>query len=170
MRLFSCQLLKFIVFLIMKKDVYITKSEKETISLGAEFAERLTLGDVVSFTGDLGAGKTEFIKGICLNFKVQEIVSSPTFTIMNLYNGERKNDDISIYHLDLYRLNSTNELAEIGFDECVYDEKSIKLIEWAEKAGTKLDKVDYKIVIHLNDEDEDYRTIEIFNLKENENN
>ncbi len=136
----------------MEKEIFTTNSEEETISLGFKMAQRLRKGDVVAFTGDLGAGKTEFIKGICSYFKVDEIVTSPTFTIINQYNGTVLNSDISIYHLDLYRIKSIDELIEIGFDDCINYEESIKLIEWADKAGLKLQNSDYKIHFILSEE------------------
>ena len=154
----------------MKKDKFITNSEKETISLGFKFAEKLAFGDIVCFTGDLGAGKTEFIKGICSKFKVDEFVTSPTFTLINKYNGELDNREINIFHLDLYRIKQSAELTEIGFEECIEDNFSIKLIEWAEKAGNKLESTDFHIYINIDDNDENLRKIEIINYKNNENN
>ena len=145
----------------MEKEIFTTNSEDETISLGFKMAKRLKKGDVVAFTGDLGAGKTEFIKGICSYFKVDEIVTSPTFTIINQYNGTAFNSDISIYHLDLYRINNIEELIEIGFDDCINYEESIKLIEWADNAGIKLQNSDYKIHFILSEEFENNRIIEI---------
>ncbi len=154
----------------MKKDEFITNSEAETISLGLKFADCLAFGNVVCFTGDLGAGKTEFIKGICSKYNVTEFVTSPTFTIVNKYDGVIDNHYFDIFHLDLYRIKNPSELTEIGFDEFMDDSDSIKLIEWAEKAGSKLEKIDYHIYIHIIDDDENQRKIEIINYKDYENN
>lgn len=145
----------------MEIQKFATYSEDETIELGKKFAEQLKPGDVVAFYGDLGSGKTEFIKGICNFFNVEEIVTSPTFTIMNKYSGELDENVLSIYHIDLYRIKSLDELDEIGFDECVHSEDSIKLIEWASKADGDLPDKSYKIIINLHDENEDERSFEI---------
>ncbi len=119
----------------METQTYTTKSEAETIELGKSFAEKLKKGDVVLFYGDIGVGKTEFIKGICKYFNVEEIVTSPTFTIINQYNGMLNGEEIAIFHIDLYRVKEKKELLEIGFEECLYSADSIKLVEWAENSS-----------------------------------
>lgn len=143
----------------MENEKIISKSEDETIELGEKFAERLVPGDTIAFYGDLGVGKTEFIKGICNKLKVREIVTSPTFTIMNHYEGNLDGKAITIYHIDLYRISKVEELSEIGFEDCIYSEDSIKLIEWAENAGKKLANLNYKITITHNNDIEDERLI-----------
>ena len=97
----------------MLETKYTTNNEQETIVLGKKFAKELNLGDIVYLYGDLGSGKTEFIKGICEFFEVDDLVTSPTFTIMNKYMGELKNHEIPIFHIDLYRIEKNNELNEI---------------------------------------------------------
>jgi tRNA threonylcarbamoyladenosine biosynthesis protein TsaE len=143
------------------KDTIISHSEKETKDIGFQLAKSFHKGNVIALTGELGAGKTELIKGICSYFKVEEFVTSPTFTIINQYNGEVKSGEIIIYHLDLYRIKNTKELEEIGFSECLADEGSIKLIEWPEKAGEKLAKPDFFINIETDNADENKRIIKI---------
>ena len=145
----------------MKTEEFISFSEEETIALGSKFAERLNIGDSVALNGDLGSGKTEFIKGICNYFNVEDIVNSPTFTIINQYHGEKNKKEIHIYHLDLYRIKSTAELSEIGFGECLNSDEIIKLIEWAEKAGDIIYKWEYKVTLSISDEDENKRQIRI---------
>jgi tRNA threonylcarbamoyladenosine biosynthesis protein TsaE len=145
----------------MKIEKHITNSEEETINLGRRFAERLKPGDVVAIRGDLGSGKTEFIKGICEFFDVAEMVNSPTFTIINHYTGQNDNSDINIFHIDLYRINGDKELDEIGFEECIHSPDNIKLIEWPEKAENKLNTWNYKILIKTDNDDENKREIEI---------
>jgi tRNA threonylcarbamoyladenosine biosynthesis protein TsaE len=144
-------------------ETFYTKNEDETISIGKKFAEKLRHGDAIAFYGDLGAGKTEFIKGICSYFNVDEIVTSPTFTIMNKYSGKKSDIPIDIFHIDLYRIKDTKELEEIGFQDCVYTENAIKLIEWAEKANSHLQEPDYSVKIQFTD-DEESREIIIENL------
>lgn len=145
----------------MTIDKYITNSEEQTINLGESFAERLNPGNVVALYGELGAGKTEFIKGVCKYFNVAEMVNSPTFTIINQYTGELNDEEFSIYHLDLYRIKDQNELAEIGFGECIHSNHNIKFIEWADKAKERLDNWDFKIIINTDEKDQDKREIVI---------
>lgn len=145
----------------MLETKYTTNNEDETIELGRKFAKELSLGDIVYLYGDLGSGKTEFIKGICDFFKVDDLVTSPTFTIMNKYIGELKHQEIPIFHIDLYRIEKNHELNEIGFDECLFEESSIKLIEWAEKAETHLKKPTYIVRIIPDEDSENIRQIYI---------
>jgi tRNA threonylcarbamoyladenosine biosynthesis protein TsaE len=146
------------------KTTITTFSEEETINAGFEFGKLLFPGDIVALTGELGAGKTEFVKGICNSFQVNQLVTSPTFTIINQYEGQLKGNDISLFHIDLYRIKNQNELDEIGLDECMADDEIIKMIEWSEKAGTRLKKIDYQITIDTKDDDKDSRVIRITKL------
>jgi len=143
----------------MLNTKHITNSEEETIRLGKDFASNINAGDILYFYGDLGSGKTEFIKGICEYFKVVDIVTSPTFTIMNKYAGEKKGNEIAIFHIDLYRIEKEKELDEIGFEDCLYENNSIKLIEWAEKAESHLNKPTYIVKITPDEESENSREI-----------
>lgn len=103
-------------------------SVDQTITLGKKFAKELSPGDVVCLNGDLGAGKTHFVKGIASLFGVnEEQVSSPTFTLINEYNGS-----IPIYHFDCYRLENEQEAIEIGAEEYLYGD-GISIIEWPQK-------------------------------------
>ena len=90
------------------KETRFTNSEKETTALAASFAQTLRSGDVVDLTGELGAGKTVFAKGIASALKVNGEVTSPTFTLINEHRGE-----VTLYHMDLYRLNSLQEMLDI---------------------------------------------------------
>lgn len=112
---------------------FISHSAEETVLKGFEFAALLEHGDIVGLFGDLGSGKTQFVKGICDYFEVKDNVSSPTFIIVNEYSGK----NIKINHFDLYRLKNISEFKEIGFDNYTA-EKSICLIEWAELADSYL--------------------------------
>ena len=146
----------------VESESYTSHNEEETFELGRRFGARLRAGDVVALYGDLGAGKTEFIKGVCEYFSVQEIVSSPTFTIMNQYFGETPTgEDISIFHIDLYRIKGNNELEQIGFDDCVHTRDAIKLVEWPEKGESHLPWARYAVHIHFDEDDDSKRTIEI---------
>jgi tRNA threonylcarbamoyladenosine biosynthesis protein TsaE len=108
--------------------IFESKSVKETIQLGRNFAEKLSIGDIVCLEGDLGAGKTHFVKGVASYFGIdQEKVNSPTFTLINEYSGE-----IPLYHFDCYRLNSIQEALEIGVEEYLYG-AGVSIIEWPSK-------------------------------------
>ena len=105
-----------------------TASEAETGAVGRDLAARLHAGDVVLLYGDLGAGKTAFVKGLAEGLDVsRDDVSSPTFTLIQEYRGGR----LTLYHADLYRLNDPREIEDLGLDEIAAD--GVLAIEWAEK-------------------------------------
>ncbi|MCG8374833.1 MAG: tRNA (adenosine(37)-N6)-threonylcarbamoyltransferase complex ATPase subunit type 1 TsaE [Balneolales bacterium] len=111
----------------------LSSSVLETIQFGAKFASGLNPGDVVCLKGDLGAGKTHFVKGIASFFGVKtEQVQSPTFTLINEYSGT-----LPIYHFDCYRLKNEREALEIGAEEYFYGE-GISVVEWPQKVGNLL--------------------------------
>ena len=111
---------------------YLSNSVEETEALGAELAGRLEPGDVVAFTGDLGAGKTAFVRGIAAQLAPQASVSSPTFAIMNEYRGE-----MPLFHFDLYHIGDPEELDGIGFEE-FFEKPGVMLIEWSERVQQEL--------------------------------
>lgn len=123
---------------------FTTKSEDETITAGFQFGKILTPGSVVALFGELGTGKTRFIKGICKGLGVGEHVSSPTFTIVNEYHGEC----CKIFHFDFYRMNSITELKEIGFDEYIYDD-GVCVIEWADRVKEFLPPERFDVFLKL---------------------
>lgn len=133
---------------------YTSNSEAETYKIGYELAKDLKKGDVIAFFGDLGVGKTAFTKGVCGYFGI-DYVHSPTFTIVNEYQG-----DITIYHFDAYRIDSQSWL-DGGFDEYLFND-GICIIEWAENLTEVLPEDTIKITItrDLSKED-DYRDIEV---------
>lgn len=106
----------------------LTKSETETKRAGYIFGGMLKPYDVVCLNGELGAGKTVFIKGVARRINGEENVTSPTFTIVNEYLG-----DVPVFHFDVYRIDDPEQMHDIGFDEYLYDRGGIILIEWAEK-------------------------------------
>ena len=115
----------------MKKQHVITASPEETISYAKKIARALKPGSVLCLIGDLGSGKTTFIKGVAegLGLKHPEQVKSPTFVLMHVYRSK-----IPLYHFDCYRIDSVDELANIGVGEFAGDPDAITCIEWAEKA------------------------------------
>ena len=104
----------------------ITKCETDTKNFAKSLAKILKPKDIVVLTGELGSGKTKFVEGFLSYFGLENEISSPTFTIVNEY----KNNDINIYHFDVYRLADSSEFYEIGGDE--YFDTGICLIEWGE--------------------------------------
>ncbi len=134
---------------------YKTHSEDETIILGVEFAKRLTIKSVVALFGDLGTGKTRFIKGVCKGLGVQEHVASPTFTLINEYTGRETN----VFHFDFYRIKTISELDEIGFDEYLYGD-GVCLIEWADRVKALLPSNRFDVFLKLG-EDENTREITV---------
>jgi len=134
---------------------FVTHTEKETARLGEDLARRLGGGDVVACYGDLGSGKTRFIQGVCRGLGVKEHVASPTFTIVNEYEGRRER----VIHFDFYRIRSSVEIVDLGFEEYLAS-GGICLIEWAEKAGDLLPEKRYEVHLALG-EDHDTRTVAI---------
>jgi tRNA threonylcarbamoyladenosine biosynthesis protein TsaE len=116
----------------MKKRAVITSSPHETIEFAKRFAAGVKAGTVLCLEGQLGSGKTTFIKGLAegLGLKHPEQVKSPTFVLMHIYKAK-----MPLYHFDCYRLNSLEELENIGFQDFVNDPQAISCVEWAEKAG-----------------------------------
>ncbi|MBE2256169.1 MAG: tRNA (adenosine(37)-N6)-threonylcarbamoyltransferase complex ATPase subunit type 1 TsaE [Ignavibacteria bacterium] len=115
-------------------SIHISKSESDTINLGLKFASSLSQGDIIGLSGDLGTGKTHFVKGICEYFNVVDSVNSPTFLIVNEYSAMKDNHFFEIYHFDLYRIITTNELINLGLDN-YFNKNSIVLVEWIENAN-----------------------------------
>jgi len=139
-----------------------SESEEQTILLGEQFAGQLQRGDVVALYGELGAGKTEFVKGICRFYAVEDLVTSPTFTIINQYAGQTpEGDDLKIYHVDLYRLESDEELVNVGFDDMVFAHDALKLVEWQEHAGQNHPESHWVVKLTPDAENDDVRVIEI---------
>ncbi len=133
----------------MTQERTITSSEQETRAAGRALAQRLQRGDVVALTGELGSGKTQLVKGICDAFGVEEHVISPSFVILNRYTGrDASGAKLLIYHLDLYRVSSVEELYDIGVEEFVYGD-GITLIEWAEVLGELLPANRYDVRLSL---------------------
>ena len=114
---------------------FITNSERETEELGIRLAERLEPGNVVAFTGDLGAGKTAFTRGLARGLGITDRVTSPTFTIVNEYEGGR----LPLFHFDLYRLSSSNELFDIGWEDYLA-RGGVCAVEWSENVSDALEE------------------------------
>ena len=107
---------------------FTSNSVAETIAFARQWAHSLAPNDVVALAGDLGAGKTHFVKGLLEGLESADVVTSPTFTLIHEYRGGR----LPVFHFDFYRLNQLSEIAEIGFDDYL-DEGGITVIEWADR-------------------------------------
>ena len=102
-------------------------STAETEKIGLEIGKSLKGGETIALTGELGAGKTTLVKSIAKGLGIEKNILSPTFTIVREYEGRLK-----LYHFDFYRLNSEDELYEIGFSEYINDKDAVTIIEWAD--------------------------------------
>jgi len=116
---------------MLKRRTFLSHSPKQTIAFAKKFARELRPGSAVSLEGNLGSGKTTFIKGVALGLGLYDSqgVKSPTFVLMHVYPTPRP-----LYHFDLYRLETLKELQEIGFEEFIRDPNAVSCIEWGEKA------------------------------------
>lgn len=139
----------------METYTFTSHSESETMDLAFNLASKLHIGDVVVLTGDLGSGKTKFTEGFLKYFNLDKEISSPTFTIVNEY----KNDDINIYHFDVYRLSDSDEFYAIGGDE--YFSTGICLIEWGEIIKDVLPENYIHITFEKDSSNENIRYIKI---------
>lgn len=142
----------------MSKYKFISNSEIETKNFAKKLASKLTKGDVIVLTGELGAGKTKFTEGFLSYFGLENEISSPTFTIVNEY----KNENVTIYHFDVYRLENSDEFYAIGGEE--YFENGICIIEWGEIIEDALPEKYIKITFEKNIEKENTRILNIENF------
>ena len=127
---------------------YITHSPDETRALGRTLAQALQGGAVVAFTGDLGAGKTAFVSGMAEGLGIEERVTSPTFTIVNEYEGGR----LPLFHFDMYRLGSADELFDIGWEDYLA-RNGVCAVEWSENVDEALDGDTIRVDISRGEDD-----------------
>ena len=133
--------------------IFETFSPSETENLGAALAQHLTAGTVLAYRGDLGAGKTAFTRGLARGLGCKEIVTSPTYTIVNEYLGGR----LPLFHFDMYRLRSSDDLFDIGWDDYL-DRNGICAVEWSENVD---DAMEGAVCITIEKLGEDSRRITI---------
>ena len=139
-----------------------TKNAKETFQLGEKIGEKALPGQIYTLNGDLGVGKTVFTQGVASGLGIQEPVNSPTFTILQEYEGGR----LPFYHFDVYRIGDIEEMEEIGYDDYFFGE-GICLIEWAQLIEEILPENVISVTIEKNPaKDFDYRKITIEGLEE----
>ncbi|GAA0351972.1 tRNA (adenosine(37)-N6)-threonylcarbamoyltransferase complex ATPase subunit type 1 TsaE [Bacillus horti] len=110
---------------------YISESPEDTARLAEQLAQELKGGEVITLTGDLGAGKTRFTQGLAVGLGIKKQVNSPTFTLIKEYHGE----SLALYHMDVYRIE--DEFEELGFDEYFYGD-GVAVIEWPQQIEAQL--------------------------------
>ena len=128
---------------------YVSKSEKDTKKIGRKIAKKLVSGDIVLLEGDLGAGKTVFVRGLASKFS-KDRVSSPSFAIAHTYRGKKAD----VHHFDLYRINSKDEVFGFGGEELLFGD-GIKVVEWPER----FDFDDWRVKVEISKIDENERRI-----------
>ena len=114
------------------KRIYTTESVSETEKLGAEIGRAAKPGDVIALFGELGTGKTAITRGIACGLGITEDITSPTFSLMEIHEG-----DITLYHFDLYRIEDDSEFNNLCFEE-YWENDGVSVIEWAERALSRL--------------------------------
>lgn len=130
---------------------YHTYSEMETEKVGEKLAHTLSPGTVIAFTGDLGAGKTAFTRGLARGLGIPGRVTSPTFTIVNEYEGGR----LPLFHFDMYRLSSSEELFDIGWEDYLH-RGGVCAVEWSERVH---DALEGAITVNISRGDGEYDRI-----------
>ena len=133
---------------------YRTQSAAETEAMGEKLARRLRGGEVIAFTGDLGAGKTAFTRGLARGLGITDRVTSPTFTIVNEYEGGR----LPLFHFDMYRLSCSDELYDIGWEDYLA-RGGVCAVEWSEIVEDALESD--AIRVDIKNEGGDSRSITI---------
>lgn len=137
--------------------IFESHSAAETFAYGKVIGEKAVPGEVYTLIGDLGVGKTVFTQGVAAGLGITEPVSSPTFTILQSYEGGR----LPFYHFDVYRIGDVEEMEEIGYDDCFYGE-GVCLIEWADLISEILPEKYTRITIEKDlTQGFDYRRITI---------
>ena len=135
---------------------FTTQSAAETEARGERLAARLTGGEVIAYTGDLGAGKTAFTRGLARGLGITDRVTSPTFTIVNEYEGGR----LPLFHFDMYRLSSSDELYDIGWEDYLA-RGGVCAVEWSEIVSDALEENELIRVDIKNECGNDDRTITV---------
>ena len=134
---------------------YLSHNERETEALGAALAARLRPGDVVAYLGDLGAGKTAFTRGLARGLGYAGRVTSPTFTIVNEYEGP-----VPLFHFDMYRLGGEEDLFDIGWEDYL-DRGGVCAVEWSERVEEALPEDAVAVSIARCPENENWRVITV---------
>lgn len=135
---------------------FIVDSVEKTMDIGRQLGKLAAPGDILCLIGDLGTGKTHITKGIAQGLGIEDYITSPTFTIVNEYEGRLK-----LYHFDVYRVNDPDEIYAIGFDEYIFSD-GVSIIEWANYIEELIPKEHIRITINkLPELGESYRKISL---------
>ena len=126
---------------------YITTSPAETEAIGAALGKIINPGTVIAYRGDLGAGKTAFTRGLAKGMGCTEIVTSPTYTIVNEYLGGR----LPLFHFDMYRLRSSDDLFDIGWEDYL-DRGGVCAVEWSENVDDAMEDAVYITIEKLGED------------------
>lgn len=138
----------------MMKKTFTSNSAEETFNFAAGLAKEINKGAVIALNGDLGSGKTIFTKGLAAGLGIRDDITSPTFSLMEVHEGE-----IDLYHFDLYRIEKADEFTNLRFEE-YWEGDGISVIEWPEKAGNLLPERRIDVFIEYIDENRRKLTIE----------
>ena len=131
--------------------------EKDTFELARDLAKRAKKGEIYTLVGDLGAGKTAFTKGFAKGLGIEESITSPTFTFVQIYESGR----MPLYHFDVYRIGDISEMDEIGYEDCFYGE-GVSVMEWADLVEDIIPPEAIRVPISKDlSKGADYRRIEI---------
>ena len=141
----------------MREEIIETFSPEETFDIGVRLGQEAKAGEVITLYADLGCGKTVLAQGIAKGLGIDEYVNSPTFTIVQIYEGGR----LPFYHFDVYRIEDPEEMQEVGFDDYIFGQ-GVCMIEWAELIEDILPDHARRITIEKDPaKGENYRVIKI---------
>ena len=141
----------------MREEIIETFSPEETFDIGVRLGQEAKAGEVITLYADLGCGKTVLAQGIAKGLGIDEYVNSPTFTIVQIYEGGR----LPLYHFDVYRIEDPEEMQEVGFDDYIFGQ-GVCMIEWAELIEDILPDHARRITIEKDPaKGENYRVIKI---------
>ncbi|MBC8059335.1 MAG: tRNA (adenosine(37)-N6)-threonylcarbamoyltransferase complex ATPase subunit type 1 TsaE [Clostridiaceae bacterium] len=134
----------------------IAESVEETINIGEKLGALVNSGDIICLIGDLGTGKTHFVKGLAKGLEIKDYITSPTFTIVNEYQGRLK-----LYHFDVYRVDDPDEIHAIGFDEYIFS-SAVSIIEWSNFIEELIPEENLTInIVKVPEKGDNYREIEL---------
>ena len=133
---------------------FISKNAEETIKFGEKIAKILKKGDILCLQGELGSGKTTFVRGLAKGLHIkQDAVHSPTFTLMNVYQGKK---ETPLFHFDLYRVEKIEQIISLDYEDFLYGD-GISVVEWSEKLGMLMPKKYW--AVHFSHKSENQRQI-----------
>ena len=144
----------------MNEREFITNSVAETERFAEKLANDFSGGEVLLLHGDLGAGKTHFVKGLARGLEIFDVITSPTFALHNSYAGR-----LTLNHFDFYRIDSSEEVAVLGLDEFFYDKQGVAAIEWSENVADLLPR--NCLIVTIDKLDDNTRRIKLCNSVDN---